>query len=620
MVASVVPLIPAWRVDRTFDYLVPNELAGRVGAGTLVRMSFGHRSVRGIVTEITTEVPDRKLEALKSVSFPVPVAAPPLLDLLDWIARRYIVPRGRAFALAVPPRVRVEVEPSGPPPELPAAARILTYEGGRELIAELRRGTPGTWCLRALPGEPRGDLIAELAGAARGAVLVASPEVRFGSPVLDRLHALVPDAVRTDSTGPEAARAAGVARLAAGHSFGLGGRALVTASAPNLGLIVLDDEANPAYKEERAPAYDARVVARERARRQGAACVFVSAAPSVELGAGARAGTAGSVHPARADERAVRPLVEVTPAPSDRALGPELHSRVATTLASGGRVALLAPRRGYARSMWCGNCRKSLRCPVCEAGLFYDRGPGRVRCARCGYRAVPPRVCPSCGADEWMYLGVGSERLGEQVAAAFPRARVQRVDPDVVEGALPTGPADIYVTTWIGTKAVLRPNVSLVGVVNADVLIRRSGFRAAERAYQALVELSEWAGPAAAGGRLVIQTAEPRHHAVQAAVRADYSYFLRHELESRRELHYPPFSELIRIAARGPERGGAIDDAAAASRRAGARVIGPARVGDSLELLVKCRSAQTVAEELRAVAIRTPRGTRLHFDVDAREP
>jgi primosomal protein N' (replication factor Y) (superfamily II helicase) len=222
-------------------------------------------------------------------------------------------------------------------------------------------------------------------------------------------------------------------------------------------------------------------------------------------------------------------------------------------------------------------------------------------------------------------VGAGSERLAEHLTAMFPRSRVRRVDPSVLEGIEGTPrfeDADIYLTTWVGTKASLRPDVSLVGVLDADALIRRPDYRAAERAYQALAEMSEWAGPAAAGGRLVIQTVEPSHHTLQALVRADYDFFLRRELQHRKELSYPPFSEIVKVTAIGEGAEQMLETVRKAAARKGARVLGPIRRpsrGDEVpgvELMLKCRAAENVSEELRTLVQQSPAGTRLIVDVD----
>jgi primosomal protein N' (replication factor Y) (superfamily II helicase) len=223
-------------------------------------------------------------------------------------------------------------------------------------------------------------------------------------------------------------------------------------------------------------------------------------------------------------------------------------------------------------------------------------------------------------------MGAGSERLAEQIGATWPRARVARMDPDVLEERGPEphnhADADIYVTTWVGTKPALRPEVALVGVLDADALIRRPDFRAAERGFQALAEMSEWAGPASDGGRLIIQTAEPRHHAVQAIVRADYRFFLEREVELRKELGYPPFSELIKTTVSGGDARGAIERMARVCRDEGARVLGPiaVRAQDmaSFQILCKCSDAGSVARALRPLVAALPATLRVAVDVDPR--
>lgn len=602
--------------------------------GSLVRIPFGGRNVRGIVTALGAWTPERELEALLGVPLPDPVAPAPLPALYEWMAERYIVPRGRAFDRAVPPRVRVKPEPPGSIEPVEGRGLLSGYAGGPELLAAIAHGTPGAWCLQAVPSQPRGELVSELISAAAGvgAALVAVPEVRFGSEVIEDLAALFPSLVRVDSATDDMKRSVAWARMAGGHGLVAGGRAVVFVPAPRLGLIVIDEEHDPAYKEDRTLRYDARRVALERARLQSAVCVFVSSTPSVEIGAAAAGTTMGAVVPAREARRAARPLVEVVGKAGDGGLAPELHSRVRDTLREGGSVALLAPTPGYARVLWCAACRRSVRCPRCEAAMGSELEQRRVRCRRCGLEGVPPDACPSCGRDEFRFLGRGSERYAEQLARSFPRTPLLRMDRASAEqGPRGWSGTGIYVTTWFGTKPELRPPVALVGVLDADALTRRVDFRAAEHAYHALSEMSQWAGPAVAGGRLVIQTDDANHHAIQAVVRGDYSFFLARELELRRELAYPPFTELVKVSALGPAATEMIEMAADVARTQRARVLGPIeapypqggrgsrRRGETgLQLLLKCSSAQAVALGLRDILPRVPRGTRMRVDVDPR--
>ena len=634
--ASVVPLLPVWRVDRAFDYLVPVPLLDKIRVGSLVRVPFGKRKVRGIVTAVGADIGDseRALETIAGVVVDPPVAPSPLDKLVDWVARRYAVARGVAFARVVPPRVRVgglTVDRLGSPASNGEEERVRRYQGGEELLSAIRSENPGVWSFRSLPGEDRGLLISGLIAAvarSEGTALVTVPEVRYGSLVLDSIEKNWPGLARVDSSQDENDRARAWLSLAAGHGLGAGGRATVLTPTPELRLLVIDEEHHSSYKEDRSPRYDARRVAIERARLQGAVCVLLSATPSLESAFNVRAGRWHEVYPERAARRATRPIVEVVPVSEKAALSQELHARIRDTLREKRRVGLLVLSRGYSRALWCASCKRSLRCPVCEAGLFYDRSDTRaagVRCVRCGLKKPAPDICPNCQASDWRYVGAGSERLADQIAKTFPRARVRRADPDVLAGEAihEFSDSDIYVTTWIGTKPALRPEVDLVGVVNADALIRRPEFRASENAYQALAEMAEWAGPASEGGRLVIQSSEPSHHSVQAVVRADHDFFVTRELEMRRDPAYPPFLELLKITASGDKAADTIANAKEVAEQCAAEVLGPISVyrssGESpaidREILVKCPDAMPVAEALRDLLAATPPGA-LKVDVD----
>ncbi|MGH2807689.1 MAG: replication restart helicase PriA [Actinomycetota bacterium] len=623
-VAAVVPLVPAWRVDKTFDYLIPDDLDVRVGS--LVAVPFGNRKLRGIVAAVSELEPDGKLASIERLVVDVPVATAATVELLDWVSTRYVAPRGKTFARTVPPRVRVkprtttEAVPRSEPKVVPS------YRGGGELLDAIATGRTGVSTLRVLPGEDRGALISELVASAvvvgEGSALVLVPEVRYGSAILDRLAREFPTFRRIDSSVSEGDRSRGWLELAEGQPLAGGGRGAVFAPARRLRLIVVDEEHHRTYKDDRSPRFDARRVAVERARREGAICVLSSASPSVESGGAARAGNFGWVEPDRATTRNARPLVEFVDKDRDRPVTHELHERIRDVVRAGGKAALLVPTRGYARALWCADCRRSVRCPRCEAGLIYGQGTRTVRCPRCAWTAAAPDVCPSCGSTEFRFVGAGSERLAEQVAKSFPRAAVRRVDPEVLDSTGPPTEGDIYVTTWIGTKPAIRPDVSLVGVLDADAMIRRPDFRAGENAYQAMVEMAEWAGPASDGGRLVIQTDEAGHHCLQAIARADYSFFLERELRIREELGYPPFGELIKVGVYGADRDRLSDAVTEAARGAGARVLGPIDVGfgedKRLELLLKCTDADAVSSGLRDIVTQAPVGSRLRIDVDPR--
>jgi primosomal protein N' len=622
LIASVVPLVPAWRIDRPFDYYVPDRLAGSTGAGSFVRIPFHNRKVRGVVVALR-QGSGESLEEISATVFDTLALPQPMLELAEFIATRYTALRSPTLARMLPTRVRIPaVEPAKC--ESRPSGSLSGYEGIDVLNERLETAGTGVFCLQSGPGKDRAALIGDLAitaGRADRATLVCVPEVRFGSAILEGLAARFKETARLDSAQPDADRARAWKTMAEGNWLGAGGRATVLAPARPLGLIVIDEESHPSYKEDRAPRYDARKVAVERARLEGAVCVLMSPAPSAESIVAARRLGTSLIRPDRDTLRAGRPIVELVDVPEDRAVSHTLHERIKDSLRAKERVALLAPRRGYARTLWCASCARSLRCSLCEGAMAFDLSAGRVRCPRCGLTAAPPDRCPSCGGVEFRYVGAGSERLAEQIGRSFPRARVVRVDPDTIEAAGSSNDADIYVTTWIGTKASLRPDVKLVGVLDADALIHRSDWRASESAFHAFWEMAAWAGAADDGGRLVLQTNQAAHHAVQGIVRADVEWFVERELTLREELSYPPFKELIRVTVAGPGWAELFDKVKAAAYAHDARVLGPVqttRTRGGREGLIKCGDATMVAADLRGILAEGGRETTLIVDTDPR--
>ncbi|MEA2487382.1 MAG: hypothetical protein QOF16_1036, partial [Actinomycetota bacterium] len=328
-IAGVLPLVAAWRLDRVFDYSCDGL---HIEPGIVVQVPFGGRSVRGIVTTVRTELPERELQPIKKVVVAAPVAAPPLDGFLDWLAERYLVPRAQIYEKVVPPRVRVSVQKGSAGHPITAPALLTAFERGPELLSAISTRAGGVWCLRPPWGADRAALISELVSSVNtGAALVTVPEVAYGSKVADVLMERWPGAVRVDSAQEPKERARSLLALAGGALLGIGGRATVFAPSHDVSLIVVDDEHDRSYKEDRTPRFDARSALIERARVQGAVCVLVSAHPRVEIGYAASA-SIGYVHADRSVERASRPHVELVDKPRDAAVSHLLHRRIRETL------------------------------------------------------------------------------------------------------------------------------------------------------------------------------------------------------------------------------------------------------------------------------------------------
>jgi primosomal protein N' (replication factor Y) len=267
-----------------------------------------------------------------------------------------------------------------------------------------------------------------------------------------------------------------------------------------------------------------------------------------------------------------------------------LRRALRTTLAEGGQTLLFLNRRGFSTKILCFDCGHAEHCKHCDIALVYHAGDNCLRCHYCDFQIAPPDACSGCGAPDTALLGIGTERLEEEVRAEFPEARIARLDRDVAsrKGAtreilrdLRDGRIDVLIGTQMIAKGHDYPGVRLVGVVAADLALHMPDFRASERTFQLLTQVAGRAGRGSAPGRVVLQTFVPDHYAIDPVRTHDYERFYRDELEARAALGYPPFGHLAYALVSGPEDADvrrAADALADAARVAapGAEILGPA--------------------------------------------
>jgi primosomal protein N' (replication factor Y) (superfamily II helicase) len=348
----------------------------------------------------------------------------------------------------------------------------------------------------------------------------------------------------------------------------VGARSAVFAPVRKLGLIVVDEEHDTGYKQEDTVRYNARDVAVMRGRIEDCAVALGSATPSLESWHNARTGKYRlAVLPRRADNRQMPTVRVVDMRAEAEAGGPvgvfsrALVEAVRGRLERGEQTILFLNRRGYATSLICPHCGFVAHCDHCSVALTYHRIDERLRCHICGDSRVAPQHCPSCGDPTFKFSGIGTQRVETIVNKLFPHARTQRMDADMttrknshdrILGAFRGGKLDILIGTQMIAKGLHFPNVTLVGVIYADLSLHMPDFRAAERTFQLLAQVAGRAGRGEVNGEVVIQTYTPFHPAVQAARRVDYEGFCDEELEFRKELSYPPYSRLICLGLKGP--------------------------------------------------------------------
>ncbi len=419
----------------------------------------------------------------------------------------------------------------------------------------------------------------------------------------------------------------------------VGTRSAIFAPVQDLGLIIVDEEHDSSYKQEETPRYHARDVAVMRAKLSSATVVLGSATPSLESWYNSERGRYAKIEMHERVNQRPLPTVELVDMRREfQETGQEhLFSRALieetkATLDRGEQAIILLNRRGYSFVVMCRACGHKLQCENCALSLTYHKAIGedarahvgqRLECHYCGYKRAVPRVCPECESEHLYFLGAGSQQGEERLQEIFPGARIGRMDRDTVRGRhdlerllvrLHSGEINLLVGTQMIAKGHDIHGVTLVGVVGCDHALSLPDFRAAERVFQLMTQVSGRAGRGELPGKVIVQTYYPDHYAIECSRKHDFHGFVAKELKYRRWMHYPPFNALANVLIQSPHLEEAAVWAAVLGRwvqqtqLTGVRVLGPATAPISkikriyrFHLILKSDKRQLLAQALRAM-------------------
>lgn len=645
--ANIIVDISLEKLDKTFQYLVPEEFLGKLMPGMQVTVPFGKRTITGYVIELTDE-PEFDVEKIKpifSINTDSVVIEAQLIALAAWIRRNYGATMNQALKTVLPvkqkkkavvhrtvsllcseeealrhlsffeekhqkARARLlrelvcqkELDYSGVTKKLnvsPSVIRALSEKGilkieeqhsyrnpvsnltskGYELILNgqqqaavdqimhnMQAGRPKTYLLKGVTGSGKTEVYMELIAQviAKGKqAIVLIPEIALTYQTVMRFFNRFGDRVSIMNS-----------RLSVGERYDqflraqngdidimIGPRSALFAPFPRLGLIIMDEEHENAYKSETVPRYHAREAAIERARLCKASVVLGSATPSVDSYYQASLGNYELIElTQRANEKPL-PECEVVDLRKElrngnrSILSRRLQSLMEECLGKKQQVMLFLNRRGISGFISCRECGSVLKCPHCEVSLSQHNN-GKMICHYCGYEEPVPKVCPSCGSR---YIGgfkAGTQKVEQIVQGMFPDARILRMDYDTTRTkdsyqrileAFSNQEADILIGTQMIVKGHDFSNVTLVGVLAADMSLHVSDFHASERTFQLLTQAAGRAGRGEEPGKVIIQTYAPDHFAIQAARRQDYEEFYQTEIAYRKLLSYPPVLHMLVI-------------------------------------------------------------------------
>ena len=438
----------------------------------------------------------------------------------------------------------------------------------------LRKKGGGNFLLHGITGSGKTEVYLKAASetvAMGKTVLALVPEISLTPQFVGRFRARLGDRVALLHSGrSESERLTEWMRIRRGEAtVVIGARSAVFAPLENIGLVVIDEEHDSSYKQEDGLAYHGKTLAMDRAQREGAVLILGSATPSLESYEAASRGVFELLElPHRVTGHDV-PIVRVIDLRGEFSrygekglFSTELREGIAETLGRNEQAVLFLNRRGFAPLVLCPICGESLRCPRCSVTLTYHQEMKAHLCHYCEHTQGLSDLCPKCGEQKFLFLGVGKERIEQELRNYFPDARIGRMDRDTVtkRGAhekilkkLAQKEIDILIGTQMVTKGMDFPFVSLVGVLMADQSLHFPDFRAAEQTFQLLTQVVGRSGRGDRRGTAILQTFRPEHYSIAAAAAQDYKTFFAKELEFRREANYPPFSSLALIELLGAD-------------------------------------------------------------------
>ena len=633
-------------VTGTFTYSVPADT--RVERGCRVIAPCGRRTLTGFVVSTKAEPPGKNIEirALQRVLDSEPMFDDDLLELAEWTAGMYMCSLGEALAVMIPGARResplgteiFEVDEMRRPHEL-SPHQLAALEG---ITAE----KAGMHYLFGVTGSGKTEVFLRVAQTTLEegrSVIYLVPEIALTHQLIDGLKGRFGKSLAViHSHLKPSQKLAEWKRIASGEArFVVGARSAVFAPVVNLGLIIIDEEHESSYKSGSTPRYHARQIAMRRRLASRARLVMGSATPSVEAYHLMAKGVIRRIDLPERLSGGAMPGVEIVDLKKEEGvLSKKLIEAIRETTDENRQVILFLNRRGFSYFFHCRSCGFEMSCRHCAVSLTYHKDRNRMVCHYCGYSTRPVDQCPECGSIDVGYAGFGTELVEEEVRRRFPDLEVRRIDTDAVRkrGVLEkilqefkNRSIDILLGTQMVAKGLNFPGVKLVGIVLADTGLHLPDFRAQERTFALIVQVSGRAGRFIPDGRVIIQTYRPENEAIRLAAKADLPSFYEGELKARLDLGFPPFSRIIRLLFRGKSEAkvnAAADEfySQLSSRRvAGLEVLGPAECPLAVisgnhrrQLLVKSaslRAAHNAVASTRGGYKTTP-GVYLEIDVD----
>ena len=571
-------------LDRTFHYSIPEQFVPDIAVGKRVFVPFGPRKVVGYVVGFSDSVSVHSIKDIISVIDKEPILSGEMLSLTKWIKENYFCSWGEAIAASIPAGIKKGKEEIGKR----VAARgengcgngettlphNLTEEQDKALKAikdSLEKGEARTFLLHGITASGKTEVYLQAIDFVlkqKKSAIVLVPEISLTPQTVERFVSRFGDGVAVIHSRLTATkRFLEWKRIREGRAnIVVGARSAIFSPMNNLGLIIVDEEHETTYKQDDVPRYHAREVAEERSRLNKCPLILGSATPSLESYYKAKHGDYKLLRLTKRIDERLLPKVKIVDMRMELATRKRvaIFSRVLLdavdkTLKAGKQAMIFLNRRGFSTFMNCKKCGLVLKCKRCDTTLVYHYENKRLVCHYCNYEMAPPDICPKCRSAYIKYLGLGTEKVESELSRNFSGAHIARMDSDTTEkrgshdkilGDFRSGDTSLLVGTQMIAKGHDFPEVTLVGVVSADVTLNIPDFRSSERTFSLLTQVAGRAGRGDAGGEVIVQTYAPDHYAIRAAEKHDYDKFYNEEITVRKELLYPPFINLVKVTIR----------------------------------------------------------------------
>jgi primosomal protein N' (replication factor Y) (superfamily II helicase) len=586
-------------MPKVLSYSIPHGLC--LCRGMRVRVPLRNSIKTGLVIELCRTEKEGLKDVIESLD-PVPLIPDEIIDLLVWTSKYYHASIGASMQLAFPPLIRkgmdlgkisekktVMCSDIESPPEH-TKEQLFAIESICPLIA---KKSFHVFVLYGVTGSGKTEVYIETAIKALSmgrSVIYMVPEIALTPQTVRRINSRVPyeSAVFHSGLNPND-RSREFVKVTTGRArFVIGTRSAVFAPLNDVGLIIVDEEHDQSYKQSEGVTYNARDLAIMRASRTGAVAILGSATPSIETYERAKKTGHTIIHmKERAGNASLPEISAIDMRGSREVISQELITAVNETLGKHQQALLFLNRRGFSSVMICPGCGEVLECRRCSKGLTYHKSRQQAVCHYCGHAQSVPEICPNCGCIEMKHLGLGIERIIEEIRGLVPGARILQMDSDKIDTtsklnralkAIIDKEVDIIVGTQMISKGHDFPDLTLVGIIHAEQMLYMPDFRAAERTFQQVVQVAGRAGRTMPGTRVILQTLMPEHPLMGFILAHDYTSMIKYETDMRKKSGFPPFCHMARCVFSSQKEGESEECATMTFKKlgkSGVNILGP---------------------------------------------